>query len=1090
MSAWRYRRILRSPVLAALLLNAAPAFEVVRADPHGQAAGTVALDIKAQPIGDALNEFARQVGLQVVLFADVGAGVTTPRVSGVYAPQEALKLLLAHTGLYFEYVNARTIAVRASNADTAAGDPGASGSMNGATAGESAAGLGRDSSAGQLRLARSEQNDRGGEAQTAAVSEESEVDGKGTPEMLVKGRRTLNTDIQRTENDMQPYVVFDREQLEHAMSTNLEDFLKTRLPMNTVQQTNSQNASAIRGNQSSINLRGLGDNQTLILVNGRRMPSINTLGAFGQPDISAIPLSAVERIEVLPSTASGIYGGGATGGVINIITRQDYSGIELRVDYGNSFDADATTRRIDGNAGFSLFDGRTQVLLAASHAESNPLLTAERDFVGRARSLQLANNPGAFHDAATPPLGYTSNIRSVDGSNLQLKMQFGSTQLNSPFTHVPVGYAGAAADNAAALAANAGRYNLDLQDAINGGQRSLLSSPTVESATASLRHAFGESVEVFVDGVWLENRGRSFAADPPNVVTLQPEATNNPFTTAIRVRFPATGLELLSKSDSETVRAAAGIIARLPRDWTAAAEHNWNRSRTLFELTDPILASSANGALANGTLDVMRDLNAFPLNYMPYLLPPDGFVLGPATTTLQNTTLRLSGPVFELPGGPLMLSSLIERRKEETDTTFLKQTFGAFVFYDVTPQRDQTIDSYYLELRAPLIAPDGTSGRSLELQASVRHDNYASRASNPPSVTLFARDEPLPPLDYTTNEVSATKYTLGLGFSPTEDLMLRASVGTGFLPPSIGQIVPFAPLTFSTDLVDMKRENVLSTVGPATFTFGGNINLRPEDSESWSVGAVFTPHRLPGLRLSVDYSRIEKTDEITMLTAQQILDLEDALPGRVTRDMLTPEDAALNYTGGEITAIDQSAVNIAAARLEAFDLQADYAWRSALGGDVRVYAIFTWQPDFERQAVSGAAFVNSVGFSNGQLEWRGNAGIDWTREAWTFGWNTQYYDAYFVYSAGSSAATIAAAMLNQGSDTIPSQTYHDLFVRYRFDDAGFVNRWLAGLQVSAGIHNLFNEIPPILASTASTNGYSTYGDPRLRRYVINVVKRF
>lgn len=110
-------------------------------------------------------------------------------------------------------------------------------------------------------------------------------------------------------------------------ASNLEEFLSTRLPMNQTRGTFSRNLpeGGWREQKYVQSARGLGTNQTLILINGRRAPGVSTLltGDLGQPDINGIPLSSVERVEVLPTTASGIYGGGATGGVINIVLRKD-----------------------------------------------------------------------------------------------------------------------------------------------------------------------------------------------------------------------------------------------------------------------------------------------------------------------------------------------------------------------------------------------------------------------------------------------------------------------------------------------------------------------------------------------------------------------------------------------------------------------------------------------------------------------------------------------------------------------------------------------------------------------------------------------
>src|SRR5262249_9293075 len=152
----------------------------------------------------------------------------------------------------------------------------------------------------------------------------------------VKGSKSINADIERTEDDSQPYVVFSADDIRESQASTLEDFFKARLPMSASQGTTRQTANG--DNTSSINLRGLGANQTLIVVDGRRLPGLASGFNSLQPDINGIPLAAIERIEVLPSTASGIYGGGATGGVINIVTKKSYSGVEMGATYGNTFD--------------------------------------------------------------------------------------------------------------------------------------------------------------------------------------------------------------------------------------------------------------------------------------------------------------------------------------------------------------------------------------------------------------------------------------------------------------------------------------------------------------------------------------------------------------------------------------------------------------------------------------------------------------------------------------------------------------------------------------------------------------------------------
>lgn len=1074
------------PILAAASGLVAGSFAVAQAVAQGTTpALRLSLSIEAQPLRTALRAFESQTGLQVSYREEdvATAGVMAPKVVGELEPEEALRLLLSGTGLTFEFINPRL--VRVSSATESAPEPKmAEGEKPTAMAGT---GTGR-----QIRLAQADRNrSDAGDLEAEPVAANRLSSSAAVPEVLIEGSRILNADIRRSRDDAQPYVVFDRSHIERSQATSLEDFFKTRLPMNTIQGTNSQSTGNF-GSQSSIDLRGLGTNQTLILVDGRRLPSVFTssavpAGNFNQPDINGIPLAAVERIEVLPSTASGIYGGGATGGVINIILRRDYTGFEIRAEYGDSFESGGSARRLDANGGFSLFQGRTRVQVAASYSDSDPLLVGDRDLTAQARQLQLSNNPDAFF-GSTVPLGYTPNIRSVNGTNLVLKPEFGGAELNSPRTHVPVGYTGPASDDGAALVANAGKYNLDLPADVQGARQSLLNNPTTNSASVHVRHEFTSRLEAFLDLSTLENQGEVFSANVPNSVTLQPSAPNNPFTTAINVRFPSPGLEFVRTTDSETRRAAGGVIVRLPRNWTFATDYSWSRARYRSAATNPSVHANASTALGSGALDVLRDLNAFPIDYSPYLLPSPTFVLGPADAILRDATVRVAGPTFELPGGPLAVSGLYEHREEEALNSFREAT-NANGTHTITffPSRSQSVESYYLETRAPLISTKNSMRgvRLLELQASVRRDEYKT-TSGPAlaGITVPSREAPLSEVTRSRNDVHSDDYTLGLRYSPLSDLILRASYGTGFLPPSIAQIAATTVPGFNVTVVDPKRGNVSTTYTGVTVTSGGNPDLQPEESESWSFGLVLTPRFVPDLRLSLDYTHIRKSREITTLVGfQPVIDNEDLFPGRVTRDEKRPGDPA--EWAGPIIALDVSPINVATTTVDAYDIQADYAVRSERLGTFNFFAVATWQPHLKRQLLPALPVIDSVGFEGGPLEWRASAGLSWTRGAWIAGWNTQYFNSYYVYTSDASDGTRTSQTLSQGSATVPHQIYHDVFARYRFGESAVLGVGpLVNLEITLGIRNVFNEDPPILATTGSTGGYSRYGDPRLRTYML------
>ena len=168
-----------------------------------------------------------------------------------------------------------------------------------------------------------------------------------------------NMDVPRTSNDVQPYTMINQEAILESNSYDLNNFLKDQLTQNAVVQDYSQlaptaGANGNNGTSSQVNFRGLGNLHTLILVNGYRIPSYQIIGVQYQPNINGIPLGAIDHIEVLPSSASGIYGSSAVGGVLNVILKKNYSGGEFATSYQSTGDGKAPQLKVDGNFVFSI----------------------------------------------------------------------------------------------------------------------------------------------------------------------------------------------------------------------------------------------------------------------------------------------------------------------------------------------------------------------------------------------------------------------------------------------------------------------------------------------------------------------------------------------------------------------------------------------------------------------------------------------------------------------------------------------------------------------------------------------------------------
>lgn len=977
----------------------------------------IEVNLAAQPMESALRSIADRYGMQILFNPNEVKGLMAPAVSGRYSATQLLEKIVEGTGLTAVHDGKNAIAVKPRVT---------------------------------TRVER-----------TSAVKEQPLT--VTMPQIMVQGSKVLSVDIKRTPNDPQPWVVFDRSIIEQSGAMNLEDLFKQRLSMNAVGLTDAQR-NTFMGNNSSVSLRGLGPNQTLILVDGRRLGSGPTFsGSPRQPGLNAIPLAAIERIEILPTTASGIYGGGATGGVVNIILRRDYTGVEVRAAYENTVYNDRANPHVDLAAGFALEGGRTNVLLAASWSDAGMLRVGDRDFVQRGRAAIFSNNPSFFNSAANPPTGTSSNIRSVDGSSLVLD---NGTALGSSITHVPLGYAGVSSDNGAALAAAAGRYNLDLPDSAQpgGGRRlALLSAPETESLTATVRRSFSPSLDGFLD-VTASNNSSSFAiaSSTASTFTLAANATNNPFRQAIRVTVPSASADSFNTTKVEDRRAVAGVIARLPGEWRAEADYSVSSSRIKWS-TPGSLTAAGTAAVTSGAIDVIRDTTVNPVDFSPFLNPP---VSSDQRVSFYNASLRLAGPVGSLPGGPVSLSSLLEYRSEQFDESTQFNSPTSSLLY---PEMAQQIASAYVELTAPVL-------RTLDVQLALRHDRYKIDGATP-----FVFLPLTTPIVRTTNESNSTNPTLALRYKPFADVALRASYGTGFLPPSVVQLAPSAPITIpTTTATDPRRGN--TQLGSFQFAGGGNPELRPEESKSWSAGVVVTPRFIPDLRLSIDWTRIAKTDIITTPSTQLLIDNEAAFPGRVIRGSNLPGDPA--GWPGPITGVVQSAINLSRAWIEAYDLQLDYRLPTQSWGTFDFLALATLQTHYTTQLFQTFPRVENVGVtSSNPLKFKANLAVTWTREPWVIGWVGRYFDSYAV--ADETLTSAPAIIANQGSRRVPSQTYHDLFATYRIMAKGL----LADTEVTLGLRNVFNKRPPFDAGTANYF-YSPLGDPRLANYYLAVRKQF
>ncbi|USQ97220.1 TonB-dependent receptor [Caulobacter sp. RL271] len=929
------------------------------------------------------------------------------------------------------------------------------------------------------------------------------------PELLVTAR-SQNSDIQRTENDIQAYKVWSSRDIQQSHSADINEFLRMMATGDTQIASALQDPSNTTASpRSEVNLRGMGSNQTLILVDGRRMPGLPPAGGattmVAQTDVNGLPLAAIDRIEVLNATAGGVYGAGATAGAINIVLKRDYRGADVGVTYGITDRGDAPVRRLDGRIGFSPDEGRTNVMVAFGLLRGDGLDVGDRDYEVTARARRYRNDPAQA--SIENPVSGSVNIFSATGEPLTLDPAYGGASLGANSTFAPASYGGVASDRGAMLLANAGRVDTGLSPDVRGARRALLSRRTTASVIASIRHRFGASVEAYADVLAMRNQGRARVPQGGvgGVVGLDADAPGNPFQQSIYMTVPLPGLDPVGRNTAKTARASFGAIIDLPRDWKLNADYGVGRASIDADLVEQDLAGAYYDGVASGQIDPLGGQQAFLANVAKVTVPAHSTLA--QSNRFKDISLRLAGPVLDLGGGPMTLSLAVEDRHEAVPSTTAHLSSGGFGSIDLMINGlVQSTRQYYGELRAPLTdryaGPAGLRG--LEFQLALRRET--SRQGPPtnasPGGLINAVTE--------HSSQSSTLYTTGFKVFPVSWLMARASLSSGFVPPVAAQLgsttihytsdpVAYAAATGRKVLLPAENQPVdprrggepLGQLGVYDLRSGGAIGLRPEHARSFSAGLVVTP--LNRLRVSIDYTQIKKRQEIFNFhngDTTFFLQNEDQFPGRVRRAALTDADRARGYTAGVITAIDTTSFNIGRTFVEAVDLQGDYLIPTERLGDFRLRAAATWQPHLRRRTDPRSPALDYVDYADGPLSWRANGGLDWSKGGTTLGFNVYFYGGYRIFGRSDIAERIAQLTLWQGADRVPSQAYVDLFASRRIT----FGQALKDAEVRLGVQNLLDHRPPVIADRVGFGldafNYSTYGDPRRRRLELGLVARF
>ncbi|MDP9142761.1 MAG: TonB-dependent receptor [Pseudomonadota bacterium] len=894
------------------------------------------------------------------------------------------------------------------------------------------------------------------------------AEGKDDPTALdsieVTGSR-----IQRDEfASSSPLSSFARTDIDLAGVVGVDEFLQQMPAFTGFQLTASTNNGG--DGQKKVDLRGLGFNRNLVLINGRRQ--IGDVNGDGAVDLNTIPDALIERIEVQLDGSSTIYGSDALAGVTNIILKKNFDGLEISTDYGVGDEGEAI------NSGWSVLAGSTggtgSVLGSLSYSKQEVMFQAEQPWATTSLYPQLQED-GTFRAIAS---GSTNSRRirvDTDGDGVYESQRIVDAQTGQARDFDP------ATDTYNFAPANA------LITPNEHWQISLLGNKDVTG-----------SISAYFEGLYTRRTSRqilapdaSFAvteiATPNNGPQLNDFVpANNPFNpygdsprndegitgqdVRINRRFVESGGRVFVQG-ANTFRIAMGLEGDVFDTgilWDASYIHaqnetvnetqNYGRFDRWATAVDPV-ACQADAACAEAmgpdqtALNPFDDYGSISPSQMRYLTA--GGLKDRLYGELNMLSVNFSGDlaVLPLPGGIIGWAAGVERRWESG--TFSPDEFlssGLTTGGANDPQEGSIgVDELYAEVLLPVL-------EELDVDFSLRHSNYDGSAG------------------------SATTYKLGLDYQVLESLRLRAGFGTGFRAPNISELnqgdqtgfpiveplCEFGDRRLAAGQMSQTAYDNCQTMGVDTTDAGEfgaawqsaytttapNQPLKPEESEMLTFGLVYTPDEfLPGASFGIDFWSIEIDN---VIAAPDINDLASACIN--SEGLSSPACSAFSggapYEGPFPSDATAEFGNLGTLKTAGIDFNARYEARLDYGLIEKYHLSWgaTYLDTYERSfALSGTRELK--GTANGFAvfpDWRMNAeagvrGVDWSA-AYQLRYISETTDALRPSSITDDA--VAEAVL-----------YHDLVGSYEWQN----------IKLSGGINNLWDKEPPRFHSAFNAN---------------------
>lgn len=857
-------------------------------------------------------------------------------------------------------------------------------------------------------------------------------------------------------------VGISREDIVQAPSRDAGS-LVARLPQASSQGTTLTSSG---GRAAGVNLRGLGNNATLVLFDGRRVVPQGGNAQVSDPNL--VPFSAIERVEVVTDGASAIYGSDAVAGVVNYILRRNYDGAEISTRYVNTlYDQYA----IDGVFGRTWSGGS---LLVSGAYDTN-------DSVGRDARDYMLQDLRPFGGNDNRFVGTTVFPDAVGA------LIIGNTVYGLPETN------GVKPTAAQVLAR---RNSPDLYD----------SSHLYDFYTARERYAFlmkarqeiAPGVDVGYTGIYNLRTNESRAGDGFERVAITVRPTSPYYiaglpagnqTVVYNYSLNNPGTSRSQDNKEETFNHSVDLTAQLPWDYRFSALASYGKTDSC-NVCQPQVNTTRASVIAN---DLTSGFNPYQTGRQAAADALVGGFIQQYDTVLFDSVAKIDGALFSLPAGDVRVAVGAEYSRyklylKAQNTLNLTNTYQTSRF----TKSDRDVKSAFAEIFVPIVSDANPLPfmQSLDLSAAIRYDEYSDAGD-------------------TTNP------KIGLTWKVNDELLFRGSWGTSFRAPTLIEANPATVGQTNRVFVSngagdssIPITNVATGQSAVLSRTGNTAGLRPESAEIWSMGAEYSPNFVPDLRLSLTYYSVGYVDRIENLPNQTLI-LASPQNLELYRDFFITAPQPTTCVNGNYATYnpayipwltDPNAVyspstindcslvgiiaggrlNLGDVRQSGLDFSANYRQETSWG-DFRFSGSFSKILNLEKSVVAGGPLFDALDTYGFQVSERGRLGVNFNRGGFDANLSANFVGSYL------NNATITVAGVKIPDTEVPSWTTLDAGLAYEFD--GGLAGALDGVRASMSIQNLTDEEPPIVLSGSTAVDLGNH-NPFGRIWTFELSKRF